>query len=69
MDKYVKETCKIGQLHNCCAFLVVGINGFECAKGTSMQNTIELRLAEGTMTATGDNCPGGIKLADKEKMT
>ena len=55
---YTKETCKIGQGDECCAFLVMGANGFECAKGTSTQNAIELRLAEGAMNAKGDNCDG-----------
>ena len=57
-SEYVKETCKIGQGNNCCAFLVMGSAGFECAKGTPSQQIIDLRLAEGTMNAQGDNCGG-----------
>jgi hypothetical protein len=66
MDKdYAKETCKIGQGEECCAFLVMGTGGFECAKGTSLHNAINLRLAEGTMNAKGDNCEGYVEAKDE----
>ncbi len=64
--EYIKEMCKAGQ-EGCCAFLVAGSEGFECAKGTGLQQLIDLRLAEGTMNATGDNCNGRNAL-DEEKV-
>jgi hypothetical protein len=54
---HMKQVCQPGS-EACCAYLVTGSEGFECAKLTSLRFTIELRLAEGTMRATGDNCPG-----------
>lgn len=55
---HVKEVCKIGKGEACCAYLVVGPKGFECAKGTTLVYTIEHRLAMGAMNAKGDNCLG-----------
>ena len=55
--EHVKQVCQPGS-EACCAYLIVGAKGFECAKLTSLKHTIDLRLAEGTMNAIGDNCPG-----------
>lgn len=55
---YVKETCKLGQGSDCCAYLVMGTEGFECVKGTTLAYQIELNLAEGSWNAKGDNCAG-----------
>ena len=57
-SKHAKEICKVGQGDECCAFLVMGRDGFECVKGTELKLLIDLRLAEGTMNAKGDNCKG-----------
>ena len=56
-EQYVKEVCQPGTAA-CCAYLTMGSEGWECAKITPLRFTIELRLAEGTMKATGDNCEG-----------
>ena len=64
---YAKETCKIGHGEECCAFLVMGPKGFECAKGTSMHDIINVRLAEGTMNAKGDNCGGYVEVFDDDE--
>ena len=56
-DEYVTETCKPGT-HECCAYLTMGAGGWECAKNSSMRFHIDLRLAEGTMRAVGNNCEG-----------
>lgn len=56
--EHVKSICKPGT-HECCAYLVLGGEGFECAKllpGIKMQ--IEKRLVAGTIRAAGDNCSG-----------
>jgi hypothetical protein len=59
---YVEETCKLGQGEKTCAFLMMGAEGFDCAKGTSIEATIRKRLEAGTMNAKGDNCEGWTKV-------
>lgn len=54
---YVEEICKLGT-EECCAYLVCGANGFMCAKQGPLRFQIDLRLAEGSMNAIGDNCDG-----------
>jgi hypothetical protein len=54
--EYMDEFCKIGQGKDCCVFLMVGPNGFECAKSTGLEATIRARIPH--MTAQGDNCEG-----------
>lgn len=55
---HLKQVCKPGA-EACCAYLIVGAEGFECGKVLStIKGQIDLRLAEGTMHAIGDNCPG-----------
>lgn len=53
----VKDVCKI-QTTDCCAFLIMGGTGFECAKNTVNEPSIRARLAEKTMNAVGENCDG-----------
>lgn len=48
-------TCKLGQGHDCCRYLVMG-EGLACAKLTTMRATLDAR--GDSMTARGDNCPG-----------
>ena len=57
---HVENVCKPGT-KDCCAYLVMG-DGWECAKLTPVKQVIDLRLAEGTMQATGDNCEGREEL-------
>jgi hypothetical protein len=58
-NKMVTETCKIGQGHDCCRYLVVGPDGLECAKqNTRAKTTLDLRVELGTIVARGDNCDG-----------
>jgi hypothetical protein len=57
-----KSICRLGQGLECCAFLVVGGNGFECIRMAYPTNsTIFSRLKEGTMNAKGEGewvgCP------------
>ena len=35
-----KEVCKLGQLDKCCAYLVMGSDGFECCRMTSLSAAI-----------------------------
>lgn len=53
---HIKSVCKIGQREKCCRYLIMGQDGFECAKETSLKTTIDLRV--NTMNAQGDNCVG-----------
>jgi hypothetical protein len=65
--EYLKEFCKPGCL-GCCAYLVAGGEGFECAKfDSTIRNIIDQRLSEGTMRATGDNCDGLKEDNESEK--
>ena len=58
-EQYLIETCKMGLGEETCAFIVMGSGGFQCAKDDAvLRNTINLQLAEGSMTAKGDNCKG-----------
>ncbi|MCH7559808.1 MAG: hypothetical protein IIC67_00305 [Thaumarchaeota archaeon] len=57
VDPHVKNVCQPGT-NSCCAYLVMGSTGWECAKMSKLRFNIDLRLAEGTMRATGDNCEG-----------
>ena len=55
-DKILKDICKMGQGADCCRYITVGPDGFECAKGTTLQATLDQRV--GIMVAKGDNCDG-----------
>jgi hypothetical protein len=58
LSEHIKNVCKIGQGHDCCRYLAVGTEGFECLKGTELAILLNSRVAKGTMTAQGDNCEG-----------
>ena len=66
-DWYVNDICRLGQMEKTCAFLLISGEGWECAKDTAeLYHMIQLRLAEGSMNAIADNCPGwGV--VDKEQ--
>ena len=50
-----KDICNLGKGDECCAFLVVGGDGFECVKFSYPSNgSIHKRLMEGTMNAKGE---------------
>lgn len=58
LSEHVKNVCKIGQGNDCCRYLVMGAQGFECAKGTSLQSHLDARVITNTIVAQGDNCEG-----------
>lgn len=59
MDKaYIKTICQIGRGAETCSFLIAGANGFECAKGTGLEQAINERRETKAMNALGDNCSG-----------
>ncbi len=53
-----KNTCLVGKGAACCSFLVMGPNGFACAKGSSFEEALLERRAKKSMAAMGDNCSG-----------
>lgn len=57
-DEYVKETCKIGQRHNCCRYLTMAPSGWSCVKNTSLKAYLDQRVLMDTIIAQGDNCEG-----------
>ena len=64
-----KDICKLGQLEECCAFLVAGKDGFQCIRmAYPLSVTIMNRLKKGTMNAKGEgmwkNCPWKNELED-----
>lgn len=53
-DHEAKEICKVGQGEECCAFVAVGGDGFQCMRMSfPTSSTIIDRLKKGTMTAKG----------------
>lgn len=48
-----KEVCRLGEGEKCCAFLVVGKDGFECIRMSSPTIILD-RLKKGTMNAKGE---------------
>lgn len=55
---YAVETCKMGQLADCCRYLAADKNGFCCLKGSELKALLDARVAKGEMNARADNCPG-----------
>jgi hypothetical protein len=58
MNEHIKNVCKIGQRKDCCRYLAVGPDGFECLKHSDLKDHLDQRVANNTMTAQGDNCDG-----------
>lgn len=57
-DDYVKRVCQPGT-EKCCAYLVLGSGGWECAKHSPyIKSFIEKSLKNGEMDATSNNCDG-----------
>ena len=58
LNEHIKNVCKLGQFNDCCRYLVIGTQGFECVKDTEMKDYLDSRVAMETMVARGDNCIG-----------
>lgn len=57
ITEHVKSVCRIGQGAQCCRYLLMGQNGFECGKQDEvMRRTIDARVIG--FTAKSDNCEG-----------
>ena len=63
-NKEAIDICHLGEGSKCCAFLVCGGLGFECAKQSSMRHHILKRLQANTINAQGT---GGWKNCAWEK--
>jgi hypothetical protein len=57
-DEFVKQTCRPGAGAASCRYLSMGARGWGCEKLTAMKAYLDRRVASGTFTAQGDNCPG-----------
>ena len=57
-DKRIKEICKIGQGVKTCRYILVGKDGFECAKDTDCGKVIDGKVARGEFSAESINCDG-----------
>jgi len=58
-DVHLKDVCKMGAGAACCRYVVAGVEGIECAKHQpEFAAEINRRVAAGSFTAIGDNCPG-----------
>ncbi len=55
-NDFIKQTCKLGQMAECCKYLMMGAAGFECAKTNPTAKAILDKRTH--MHAKGDNCPG-----------
>ena len=54
---HIDQVCKIGQGHDCCRYLTMGVGGFDCSKlHAGLRMTLDARVHG--MTAQGDNCEG-----------
>lgn len=58
LSEHVKNVCKIGQGNDCCRYLILGTEGFECAKHTELAILLNSRVMAGTIVARGNNCEG-----------
>jgi hypothetical protein len=58
MNEHIRNTCKIGQRNDCCRYLAIGPDGFECLKSSDLKDHIDDRVERGDMVAQGDNCEG-----------
>ena len=56
--EHVTEVCKPGQGALCCRYLILGPEGFECAKEGEFSEYFDRCVEAGTMVAQGDNCDG-----------
>lgn len=58
-ERQVLNVCRLGGGEATCAFLGIGSDGALCIKTEpNIAAEIRSRLAEGSMTAKGDNCSG-----------
>ncbi len=57
-EERVDAVCRVGQDEATCAFLMFSSGGYECAKGSALENTLRQIQEAGSMQSQGDNCSG-----------
>jgi len=64
----MRDVCLVAQAERTCRYImIVGENGFVCAKGTKMGDVFDDLAKKNKMTAKSNNCEGLGKNATKEK--
>ena len=61
-SEHVQIVCKLGQGHDCCRYLMLGPEGFECGKHGEFSKYFDQQVAGGKMVARGDNCDGVFEI-------
>lgn len=56
---HIGHYCQPGNGDKTCRYLILGAEGFKCAKFSGLRQILDERVKKGTMYAKGDNC-GGI---------
>jgi hypothetical protein len=65
---FIATTCKIGQGADCCRYMLIGAQGWECGKLlATAKPQLDARAALGMMTARADNCEGVADLNAAQK--
>lgn len=54
----LKSTCRIGDGHNTCRYIMRNEDDYVCVKNSIVQLSIDGKVEEGGMIAKGDNCSG-----------
>ena len=68
-NNIVKKVCKLGQGEHCCAFLMCGGLGFECAKDyPTLIDVINLKLDQNESVAKGRGGWKGCPKAEKKTL-
>jgi hypothetical protein len=57
-DDHVRDVCRPGAKHETCRYLCRSAKGWQCAKLTDLRAHLDRRVAEQSIHARGDNCPG-----------
>lgn len=58
VEDWEQKICLVGHGEATCSFLVIASGQFRCAKGSVIEALIRMRISEGKMRTTGDNCSG-----------
>ena len=57
-QQHVDKVCKVGKGHDCCRYITMGPEGWNCEKHSSLKALLDGRVAALSMNARGDNCSG-----------
>lgn len=63
MNEHIKNVCKIGQGKECCRYLTLGPDGWNCERNNpSAKRMLDLRVESGSFISKGINCDGKTTL-------